>query len=208
MATNKAGARADETRTRLLSSAVECFAAKGFHGTSTRDIARHAGISPTLLYVHHDSKEELLYLISRSGHDEALRVVREAVDGNPGPRAQLVGLVRAFVLHHALRHTASRVANFEMAALSPEHFDEIAGVRRRITDTVRAVVDDGILAGVFNPPDRRMAVTAVISLGVDLSRWYKVGAYPPEAIADAYAEMALRFMSPLPPAEDVPIVHA
>ena len=68
-----------DARARLIAAAVESFAGKGFHGTTTRDIASGAGMSPAALYVHHRSKEELLYLISRSGHERTLDLVREAV---------------------------------------------------------------------------------------------------------------------------------
>ena len=52
----------DAGRDRLLTAAVAAFGAKGFHATSTRDIARAASLSPAAVYVHHQSKEDLLYL--------------------------------------------------------------------------------------------------------------------------------------------------
>jgi AcrR family transcriptional regulator len=71
--------RADATRARLLEAAVIAFAEKGFHGTTTRDIATAAGMSPAALYVHHKSKEELLYLISKDGHQYTLRLIRQRI---------------------------------------------------------------------------------------------------------------------------------
>ena len=38
---------------RLLEAAVAAFADRGFHGTTTRDIATAAGLSPAAVYVHH-----------------------------------------------------------------------------------------------------------------------------------------------------------
>ena len=55
-----------DARTRLARAAVDAFATKGFHGTTTRDISIAAGMSPAALYVHHRSKEELLFLIAIS----------------------------------------------------------------------------------------------------------------------------------------------
>ena len=78
--------RAAATRTRLLEAAVTAFAEKGFHATTTRDIAAAAGMSPAALYVHHKSKEELLHLISREGHSEVLGLIRAGVPPPP-PRA-------------------------------------------------------------------------------------------------------------------------
>ena len=63
-----AGRARTDARDRLLEAAVDSFAARGFHGTTTRDIAAAAGMSPAALYVHHRSKEDLLHLIARTGH--------------------------------------------------------------------------------------------------------------------------------------------
>jgi AcrR family transcriptional regulator len=187
--------RGDETRARLLAAAVASFSAKGFHGTTTRDIARAADISPTAMYVHHSSKEELLYLISRRGHEEALEVVRGALDKGTDPATQLRAVVHDFAMYHARSHVMSRVVNYELAALSHDHLVEILVLRREITEELRTLVDEGITTGAFDPPDRRLAVAAVMSLGVDIARWYRDDGVPPEKVADAYAEMVLRFMS-------------
>ena len=45
---------------RLFEAAADAFAAKGFHATTTRDIASRAGLSPAGVYVHFASKEEIL----------------------------------------------------------------------------------------------------------------------------------------------------
>ena len=185
-------ARGDETRARLLAAAVTSFSAKGFHGTTTRDIARAAGISPTAMYVHHSSKEELLYLIARRGHEEALAVVRGALRKSRDPAIRLRAVVHDFAMYHARSHVMSRVVNYELAALSQDHLAEILHLRRAITEELRTLVDQGIASGAFDPPDRRLAVAAVISLGVDIARWYRDDGVPPEKIADAYAEMVVR----------------
>jgi AcrR family transcriptional regulator len=194
--TERSSGRADSTRARLLAAAVTTFSEKGFHGTTTRDIARAADISPTALYVHHSSKEELLYLISRTGHEEALEVVRSALRTGVDPTERLRAVVHDFAMYHARSHVMSRVVNYELAALSPEHLQEILALRREITEEFRSLVDRGIATGAFDPPDRRLAVAALISLGVDIARWYRADAVPPEQLAQAYAEMAIRFVSP------------
>ncbi|MEW2329717.1 TetR family transcriptional regulator [Micromonospora chersina] len=187
--------RADATRARLLEAAVTAFAERGFHGTTTRDIAAAAGLSPAALYVHHRSKEELLYLISRSGHEHVLRLVREAVASSTDPAAALRRVVHDFVVTHARDHTTTRVVNYELAALSPAHLAEIREIRHRIEQAIRQLVEAGVTAGVFETPDPRMAAAALLSLGVDVGRWYRDGGdLVPEYIAARYAEMALRIV--------------
>src|SRR5687768_13424610 len=93
--------RADRTRARLQAPALSAFAERGFHGTSTRDIAARAGLSPAAVYVHHSSKEELLYVISRAGHEDTLERVRAAAAESDAPPVQLAAVARAFAGHHA-----------------------------------------------------------------------------------------------------------
>lgn len=189
--------RSAPTRARLLSAAAHAFAARGFHGTSTRDIAAGADISPTAMYAHHASKEELLYLLAKSGHDRALDVVREAVACTDSPRTQLRQLVYNFAIHHAATHVVSRVANYELAALSPEHLEEIEALRRSITDVFRRVIDAGIQSGDFETANPRLAVSALVSQCVDISRWYHESGIKPEEIAETYSTMALRSLAPV-----------
>src|SRR5689334_16326179 len=113
--------RGDQARARLLDAAVEAFGAKGFHGTTTRDIATAAGMSPAAVYVHHRSKEELLYVISRNGHQTTLDIVRAAAASASSPTPQLAAVARAFARHHAEGHTWARIVNYELDSLSPAH---------------------------------------------------------------------------------------
>src|SRR5579875_510849 len=61
----------------LLTSAVRCFAANGYHATTTRDISTGAGLSPAAMYVHFRSKEQVLYEIIRTGHERALAEISD-----------------------------------------------------------------------------------------------------------------------------------
>jgi AcrR family transcriptional regulator len=183
------------TRTRLLQAAIDSFAEKGFHGTTTRDIATAAGMSPAALYVHHRSKEELLYLISKQGHEDTLGLIRGAIATTEDPVEQLRRVIHDFCLHHARGHTGARIVNYELAALAPEHLTEIRGIRHAIEEEIRRLVTRGIEAGRFDTPDAAMAAAALLSLGIDLARWYRDGVrWTPEQIAEQYAAIALRIV--------------
>lgn len=192
--------RADATRARLLEAAVAAFAEKGFHGTTTRDIAAAAGMSSAALYVHHKSKEELLYLISRSGHEATLRMIRKAIAASDDPVTALRTVVHDFAVDHARGHTTARIVNYELGGLTPGHFAEIREIRHTIEQEVRELVERGVTAGVFDTPDPRMTSAALLSLGIDIARWYRDGGrWSPEDIGDYYATMALRIVGALPP---------
>ncbi len=50
----------EQTRMKILESALELFALKGFHGSSMQEIAKKAGVSKGLAYNYFNSKEEIL----------------------------------------------------------------------------------------------------------------------------------------------------
>ncbi|MER7282654.1 TetR family transcriptional regulator [Dactylosporangium sp. NPDC000244] len=187
--------RADATRARLLDAAIEAFANKGFHGTTTRDIAAAAGMSPAALYVHHKSKEELLYLISRNGHEDTLRLVRDAIASSEVPVEALRQVIHDFAVYHAEGHTRARIVNYELAALTPEHYGEIREIRRDIEGELRQLVERGVVSGAFDVPDTHLAGVALLSLGIDIARWYREGQlWSPEWIGESYAKIALRIV--------------
>ena len=183
------------SRERLIDAAVEAFAERGFHATTTRDIAARAGMSPAALYVHHASKEDVLYEVSRLGHAGALSAVRTAVAAERSPVDQLAAYVRAFTWWHAEHHTRARIVQYELDALSPEHYAEVAGMRREIEEVLRTVLLAGVRDGTFDLQDNDIPGTAValLSLGIDVSRWYRDdGTRSAPDIAERYAALAVR----------------
>ena len=150
-------------------------------------------MSPAVVYVHHRSKEELLYLISRTGHEHTLDLVRRTLAATDGPAPQLAAVMREFAADHARSHTTARIVNYELAALDPEHHTEILELRHAISAEIRGLVQRGIDSGDFHVPDAGMTASALMSLGIDVARWYRPdGAWSPDDIGEFYAELALR----------------
>lgn len=178
---------------RLLTGAIDAFAERGFQATTTRDIASRAGMSPAALYVHYPSKERLLFEISLYGHQAALAVLRDADEG-PSPTDRLRGMVSAFTAWHAEHHTIARVVQYELAALSPEHFTEVAAIRRAISRQIEHVLADGVRDGSFSVDDLPGTTLAVLSLSIDVARWYTPHRTKPADLGVLYAELALRMV--------------
>ncbi|QRY63291.1 TetR family transcriptional regulator [Gordonia sp. PDNC005] len=187
--------KSELTRQRLLDGAMASFADHGFHGTSTRHIAAAAGMSPAAVYVHYSSKEELLYEISRKGHRELLEIVQAAVALDADATTRLRTLVRDFIVYHAQNHASSRVVNYEFTRLEPDHLTEIVEMRVGIDVAITAVLDAGVAEGAFTIGDIPMTTTAVASLAVDVSRWFRDGrSWSPQAVGDYFADLSLRMV--------------
>ncbi|MEU7280591.1 TetR/AcrR family transcriptional regulator [Streptomyces sp. NPDC045431] len=184
-----------EAARRLLVAAVDAFAERGYHATTTRDIASRAGMSPAALYIHYKTKEELLHRISRIGHVKALKILQAAESG-PGTAAErLADAVRSFVRWHAGRRTTARVVQYELDSLSEEHRAEIHELRRKSDAVVRRIINDGVAAGEFDVPDVSGTTLAVLSLCIDVARWFNTaGRRTPDEVGALYADLVLRMV--------------
>jgi AcrR family transcriptional regulator len=181
---------------RLISAAIEAFAERGFHGTTTRDIATRADLSPAAIYMRHRSKADLLYLIMRETHAEILQAMEAALTEANGPADRLEALVKAHVTFHADRHTAARVANHELPALGARQRAEITKLRRRIERLVDETLTSGAEAGIFAVPDVRATSFLILSMGIGVSRWFRTsGRLSPDELGDIYAGLVARMVA-------------
>lgn len=186
---------AGDSAQRLMDAAVDAFADKGFHATSTRDIAARAQMSPAGVYVHFASKQDLLFELCRHGHVLALDVVTVARKSADTPPTQLVAIVSAFARWHAEQFRTARIVQYEFPQLTPAHREEVISLRKQIDAVVRDVLQAGVASGEFDVPDLTMTTLALQSLTIDVARWYKPGIRrTPESIGVAYGDLALRLV--------------
>lgn len=177
---------------RLLDAAVECFARRGYFATTTREIARAAGLSPAALYVHYPSKEEMLYQICHEGYTAALQEAESAIGGATGPEEALRDFTATFVAWHARYQMLARVCQYEVAALTPEHSQSVRQQRRRYQDLVESVLRQGEQQGIFDVGDIPGTARAILSLCADVARWYSPHLGDPGSVGALYAELAVR----------------
>ena len=76
--------KAADRRESVLEAATKEFAAKGYHGTSTDDIARAAGISQPYLFRLFGSKKELYLAAQQRSIDGLYAAFAEAAEGRTG----------------------------------------------------------------------------------------------------------------------------
>jgi AcrR family transcriptional regulator len=186
---------ATDAPARLLHAAAEAFADRGFHATSTRDIASRAGLSPAGVYVHFSSKEELLFQLSREGHEAARDMLVAAAEAADSPTEALRAIMRTFARWHAEHFRVARIVQYEFGNLTPEHRDAVLALRKEIDAVVRQVVTDGVDRGEFDVEDIPDTTLALMSMAVDVARWYDPDIRrTPEAIGAAYADLGLRLV--------------
>jgi AcrR family transcriptional regulator len=86
--------KAHDRRRQLLESAVACFAAYGYQGTTTARLAKAAKVTEPVLYQHFSSKQELFVALLDHVGSEVLRQWRKAIAPLRNPLDQLRVLLR------------------------------------------------------------------------------------------------------------------
>jgi AcrR family transcriptional regulator len=192
----------ETTRRREIEDvASSLFRERGYSGTSVRDIARALDIQGASLYAHVASKQDVLWaIVDRMAvrFEAAADAALEHADAEPEADAgtRLAALVRAHV--GVITDDVERASVFvhEWRSLSTERRAEIGRRRDDYERRVRALIADGSAAGTFVPVDPVVAAAYVLTAVNGVVSWYRPdGRVHPEALADAYAEFALRSVS-------------
>lgn len=71
-------------RNQMIKGAVTLFKEKGFHRTTTREIAKAAGFSIGTLYEYIRTKEDVLYLVCDSIYDEVHSRLKQDIETKQG----------------------------------------------------------------------------------------------------------------------------
>jgi AcrR family transcriptional regulator len=88
----------ERRRRQIADAAVRLFIKKGFHKTTTRQIARAAEISIGSLYEYFNCKEDILYLVCDFIHSEMEQGVATAMAKATGGRDALAMVIREYFL--------------------------------------------------------------------------------------------------------------
>lgn len=88
---------AEARRESIIEVAKRLFAHKGFHGVTIDEIVKSVGVSPSILYRHFASKEELYASVLHEFSCTRESYVETVVDGDIGFERVLRGMTKVFV---------------------------------------------------------------------------------------------------------------
>jgi AcrR family transcriptional regulator len=174
----------------ILDAAATVFAERGYAAASVEEIADVVGILKGSLYYYIDSKEDLLYRLSKRLHGEALQNLAECdkVDGTALDR------IDSFVRLHLRRFGTNlkfiRVFYTEFPNLSGSWHDEILEERKTYEAYFRQLLVDGQAEGLIcRRHDPKLMTMAVLTLLNSVYMWFNPGGERTiEDIAASYAD--------------------
>ena len=184
--------RADPTptRQRILLEASRLFARKGFHGTSTREIAEAVSIRQPSLFYHFPSKASIMAELIDASDGQAAAVAQEqaAAEGSAALR-----LYRYLIWDIAyICRCPYDLTSAEMVLGEPAFADKRAR-HQALIDARRSMVQEAIDSGEFLKLDTELAEKAIVwILRGDISD--TAGRVMPDAdvVADQLASFVLR----------------
>jgi TetR/AcrR family transcriptional regulator, cholesterol catabolism regulator len=136
-------------RNQMIKGAIALFKQKGFHRTTTREIAKAAGFSIGTLYEYIRSKEDILYLVIDSVYDEVQAKLEQDLISHQGTLEGLRhGVENFFHVMHAVQEEII-VMYQETKSLSkdalPYVLNKELAMVGMLEDVIGQVVDSGIL---------------------------------------------------------------
>ena len=134
--------RYDKKLEFILRTSARIFAAKGYHSTSMRDIARATKVSLAGLYYYCKSKEELLYLIQDNCFGRVLGRLEERLRDTADPVARLRLVIENHLSFFAANMSEMKVLSHEADSLAGEMHERVAGKKQQYTKLVRRILAD------------------------------------------------------------------
>lgn len=194
-------------RRKILQAALRLFAAKGFHGSSIREIVQQVEMQGSAVYAHFASKEHVLAELARAGHETHMQALQAALlESGNDPGDQLRGYVHANALFHIQYPHIAKVVNAEMSALSPELLAPALALRTQSAQLLFQILERGARSGrfalVYSGVDPKMAARALYAtagalgaMALRLPYWFPTDdSFDPEELAQHHVDLALRIV--------------
>ena len=155
-----------ERQAGLITAAASLFAAKGFNGTTTKEIARAAGVSEALVFKHFPTKRALYgaILAEKVTVNELLEAVEESAKKRDDRR--VFTLIASFRIRPGADSTLLRLLLF--SALEGHELSEMFfGKHHRVFyDHLATYIETRIAEGAFRKVDPLLAARAFIGMVV------------------------------------------
>lgn len=182
----------DLNRERVVAVAAELFARHGYHGTGIAELGKAVGLGRGALYHYIESKEALLYAISRTQVDRMNGHAERALASALSPEELLHEMARG-LLRNIAEHRAEWAVFFrDYSALTGERRDKVIAARERYEGYWRQALDRGVAAGVLRPAPP-LLVKGILGMLNYTYLWFEPdGELSPEELADEYVDLLLR----------------
>jgi len=188
------GPQREETRKKILDSAAQVFAAKGFHSAVVDDIVKASGTSKGAVYFYFESKEQIFVSLVEEYAATVAREIQRSVHRARGLVAQLeapvVTLVRSFQEHRDL----GKIVLVDWLSGGTEFQGKRMALKAMLVEVLRGYLDRAVEDGKIAPQDTETAAYVWIgAISEIVLRWLNTGKPDPlEDVLTPLTQLLLR----------------
>jgi AcrR family transcriptional regulator len=166
----------EDTRRKILESAAQVFASKGFHGSVVDDIVKASGTSKGAVYFYFESKEQIFFSLVEDYVTTLAQQMHLAVQRGRGLVAQLEAavatLVRSFHSHPAL----ARIVLLDWPNAGAEFQGKRMALKGMLVEVLRGYLDRAVQDHRIESQDTELAAYVWIgAIGEVVVRWLNTG---------------------------------
>jgi AcrR family transcriptional regulator len=185
----------EANRGRVIATAADLFARNGYHGTGIAELGRAVGLGRGALYHYIESKEAVLYAISKDQVDKMNALAESIIDEGLEPEELLRAMARGLLRNIATHRSEWTVFFREYGALTGQRRDHVIAARERYEGYWRQALDQGVRSGVLRPT-RRILVKGILGMLNYTYLWFEPdGELTPEELADIFMDALIHGLS-------------
>nr|WP_304214026.1 TetR/AcrR family transcriptional regulator [Fredinandcohnia onubensis] len=147
-------------RDQMIKGAVTLFKEKGFHRSTTREIAKAAGFSIGTLYEYIRKKEDVLYLVVDSIYDQVKERMEEAINTKEGSIDSLKLAIRNYFLVMDEMQDEVLVLYQEAKSLSKDALPYVLNKEVEMVGMFEKAIEDCIANGELQLPKKQVELVA------------------------------------------------
>ena len=136
-------------RTAIVETATKLFHKKGYHNTSTRDIAKAAGVSVGSLYQYFRHKEDLMVLILQAFMELIEENIIPIADAEIDPVQKLDRIINKYYRLLDQNHVKTSILYHQSGGMSINTRSYFNDVEDMVHDKFGRIIKEGMESGVF-----------------------------------------------------------
>ena len=187
-------------RQQIIDAAVRLFVGKGFHQTTTREIAKAAGFSIGTLYEYIESKEDVLYLVCDAIHTAMEAMLKQAIDEGTTGREALVGAIANYFRVCDRMQDYILLVYQESSSLNHDSLKYVLANDERITAIFEGIIRRGQEDGTLRPAEAKATELAAHNITVlghmwTFRRWFLLRHYTLDEYVNLQTSLILNELS-------------
>lgn len=179
----------------IVEAAARLFYERGFVGTTLDAIADELSMTKPFVYHYFDGKHAILAAVLEREIKRVIELLEEVSEAGYAAPERLRRFVHAWVCENIEFQKISVIFAEERHHFPEEMRKQSRQWQKALNDRLTALIREGDDSGVFASGNPRVAAFAITGALQWIPRWFRAdGDLEPQAIADYFAEYALRMV--------------